>query len=304
MTSKQSQSKPTQPVVFAHENQDCVWARAGVVKSMRCINAFDCLGCAFDKKVLDNFQAAEQEAGRPLRAPHEVRRRLLGPLRKCRHTLTGRLANKMCSRDYNCARCPYDQMLSDTDELKPYASPPLDSVAGFWLGRDHYYHYGHCWARVEYGGRVRVGLDDFALRLLGPQDEISLPRPGHRLEQSRPHAVLRRQGRAAEALSPVDGVVVAVNHGLAGRAQEANREPYGSGWLMVIQPTRLRTSLKNLLFGDESEAWLDDEAGRLSALVAGETGQALAATGGEAVGDIFGTVPGLDWDRLVEEFLT
>jgi hypothetical protein len=72
---------------------------------------------------------------------------------------------------------------------------------------------------------------------------------------------------------------------------------------MVLQPTNLRKSLKNLLFGTESLAWMDDEANRLAAMLGEETDYQLAATGGEAIGDIFGAVPNIGWDRLVNEFL-
>ena len=72
---------------------------------------------------------------------------------------------------------------------------------------------------------------------------------------------------------------------------------------MLVQPAGLRKSLKNLFFGSESLAWIDDEATRLNALVSEETEYKMAATGGTAVNDIYGNVPGLDWDRLVTTFL-
>ncbi len=47
---------------------------------------------------------------------------------------------------------------------------------------DYYYHQGHSWARIEHGGFVRLGLDDFAWRLLGRPTEISLPTIGAKLK--------------------------------------------------------------------------------------------------------------------------
>ena len=72
---------------------------------------------------------------------------------------------------------------------------------------------------------------------------------------------------------------------------------------MVIQPNNLRRNLKNLLFGSESTAWMDDEASRLTTMLSEATGYRLAATGGEMVRDIYGAVPGIDWSLLVQEFL-
>ena len=72
---------------------------------------------------------------------------------------------------------------------------------------------------------------------------------------------------------------------------------------MVVQPADLRKNLKNLFYGTESLAWIDDEATRLNTLLSEETGYSMAATGGEAVRDIYGAVPNVGWDRLVNSFL-
>jgi glycine cleavage system H lipoate-binding protein len=221
--------------------------------------------------------------------------------------LSGRISYGLCSQGYNCLKCPFDQMIEDTSYLPNLKPPVVDATSGFKVARDHYYHYGHTWARVEYGGRVRVGVDDFALRLLGPQDEIEIPKLGASVGQNRPQAVLKRNGKEAPTLSPVDGKVIAVNYKVQNKSATVNEDPYGEGWLMVIQPSSLRNNLKNLFFGPESLAWIDDEFSRLQGClgeVYGEESQyKMAATGGEAVTDIYGEIPEVGWDRLVAEFL-
>lgn len=291
------------PQVFGIANDLCVWSRAGVVKSIKCVNAFDCLSCSIDHKIQADFQAREQQHGNIRPDPRPVRLRMMINQRKCRHMLSGRVTYKLCGHSYDCVRCPYDQMLEDTAEIPRLNDPTYDPVSGFNVARDYYYHHGHTWARVEYGGRIRVGIDDFASRMLGPQDEIKLPKLGDTLDQNRPQATLRRDDHEADALSPVDGKVLAVNSKVTSRAGIANQSPYADGWLMVLQPTNLRKNLKNLLFGIESLAWMDDEAARLSALLSDETDYQLAATGGEAINDIYSAVPTIGWDRLVKEFL-
>ena len=94
-----------------------------------------------------------------------------------------------------------------------------------------------------------------------------------------------------------------MNSKVTAQADIANRSPYAEGWLMVVQPDNLRKNLKNLLFGTESLAWMDDESTRLTAMLSDETEYQLAATGGEAITDIFGAVPDIGWDRLVKAFL-
>lgn len=300
---EKKRKKSGRPNVFGLSNEQCVWAKAGVVKAMKCINAFDCLGCAFDQKVQADFEAKDTRAGKAQGAYRNPRMSLLESQGKCRHMLSGRVDYKMCAHNYNCVKCPYDQMIEDGAMMPTLTSPQCDHASGFSVARDHYYHIGHTWARVEYGGRVRVGIDDFAMRLLGPQDKIKLPRLGTAVEQNRPQATLVRGTNEAETKSPLDGTVIAVNPKIVGNAERANASPYAEGWLMVIEPKNLRKSLKNLLYGVESLAWTDDEAGRLTTLLDEEGGFRMAATGGEAVNDIYGAVPEIGWDRLVDTFL-
>jgi len=300
---KQEKRRSGKPFVYGMADDQCVWSRAGIVKSIKCINAFDCLGCSFDQKVQAKFEAKQAEAGEAIKDYLTPRKRMFGNQIKCRHMLSGRVSYKLCAHNYNCVMCPYDQMIEDTGYMPNVKPPVCEQASGFDVPRDHYFHYGHTWARVEYGGRVRVGLDDFALRMLGPQDEIELPSLGSKCSQGQDQTILKRDNNEAAALCPVDGQVVAVNHNVTKHAQTANDSPYYGGWFMVIQPTGLRKNLKNLFFGTESLAWIDDEAARLSEVISEETGYQMAATGGNVIKDIYGTVPNVSWNRLVEEFL-
>jgi glycine cleavage system H lipoate-binding protein len=295
--------KTARPQVFGIANDQCVWSRAGVVKAMKCINAFDCLSCSVDQKIQADFESRTYQQGSAHPDPRPARLRMLMDQSKCRHMLSGRVTYKLCGHGYDCVKCPYDQMLEDTAHIPALNEPAYDPASGFNVAREYYYHHGHTWARVEYGGRIRVGVDDFAMRMLGPQDEIKLPKLGDTLDQNRPQATLRRSGNEADALSPVDGKVVAVNSKITAQAEIANQSPYNQGWLMVLQPSNMRKNLKNLLFGVESLAWMDDEAAKLATLLSEETDYQLAATGGEAIGDIFGAVPQVGWNRLVKTFL-
>ncbi len=302
MKTKLSEKK-IHPLVFGVSSEECVWSRAGLTKPMKCINAFDCLGCAFDQKIQSKFES-QRQAGLTRQTDHRpMRLRMLLNQRKCRHMLSGRVDYKMCAHGYDCVRCPYDQMIDDSGYLPNLKDPNCEKIAGFKLAQNHYYHFGHTWARVEYGGRVRIGLDDFASRLLGPQDHIKLPQLGEDIRQGSQLAKLSREQNIAEVLSPVTGKVVAVNFKLKTHADTANKKPYSQGWFMLVHPHELRKSLKNLFFGDESLAWFDDEATRLNTLVSEQTGYQMAATGGEAINDIYGSVPGLNWQQIVSTFL-
>jgi len=299
-----SASRPRRPVIYDMTSDQCVWSQAGVTPPRKCHRAFDCMGCEVDAKVQERIAQgiALHKDGRAESWRQGLGRRPIED-RKCRHMLTGQVALKYCANNFDCARCEYDQMLEDTQLSLEAAAPPAEIVAGFALPDQHYFHRGHTWARVEYGGRVRVGMDDFALRLLGPPDHFDLPPLGQPIGPDDVTIRLRRDDHQAPVRSPLRGLVVAVNPRVQQDAAVANRAPFGNGWLLVVEPTHLRRDLRGLLYGPETHAWLEDEATSLTAHIAGEADYALAATGGRMVDDIYGTVEGLDWEALVGRYL-
>ncbi len=307
MTRQPEDKKTLRPVVFGLSQDLCIWATAGLVKPVKCMNAFDCLSCPLDQKI-----QRDREQGRLSVAsdkPYawsldlETWGRLSPEEKKCRHMISGRVPFKLCSRGFDCATCPFDEQLLDPFLDQGEGRIQSRQVAGFALAADHYFHRGHAWARVEYGGRVRVGLDDFALRLVGAVDSFELPELGDTITQTEPCLTLTRGSNTARVLSPVHGVVIARNHQVLSEPDRAKQSPYGLGWLLVVQPSQLKTSLKNLLFGLESDRWIEDEAGRLRTMLTEGADYQLAATGAQIVDDVFGAAPQIGWDRLVREFL-
>jgi glycine cleavage system H lipoate-binding protein len=238
-----------------------------------------------------DWRAAE---ARELRDPFQM---------KCRHMLSGRVSYKYCINEYDCDRCAYNQLIEDEVLAEQLSRSRQTVLSGFALAANYYYHIGHAWVRVEYGGRVRVGLDDFASRLFGPFERVELPHMGSALRQGEPGFGLVRGERRAECLSPVEGVVVALNPAASDSAASLTAAPYDEGWLMVIEPVRLLSGLRNLFFEGESHAWLEDEASTLTGMIAEDTGMRLAATGGRALPDIYGRMPELGWNRLAKTFL-
>jgi glycine cleavage system H lipoate-binding protein len=308
MARQTQASKSKTPVVFNMTNQECLWSKAGVTAPRPCHNAFDCISCSFDKamqrrKSMGWLAAGLDEPGGDYWT-RENWARLPADERYCRHMLTGRVPFKLCINAYNCGKCAYDQMLDDELLAAPAGDTHLTAAAGFLLPEDYYFHTGHTWARVEYGGRVRVGLDDFAARLFGPVDEFRLPQLGMAARGGGLEFGFSRQGRQARAASPVEGVVVARNPNVLNRAATVNEHPYDDGWLVLLEPTRMQRDLKGLLTGEQSVHWMEREAQRLSDVITTDTGQRLAATGGQVVPDVFGSVPGLNWNELVNKFLT
>jgi glycine cleavage system H lipoate-binding protein len=180
--------------------------------------------------------------------------------------------------------------------------PQVMEVFGFKVPpSDYFLHPGHAWAVLEDTGQVRVGLDDFSQKILGPADELKLPAVGTVYYQDHLCLSLVRQGNKASFEAPVDGVIAAVNPKVRQNPGLIHDDPYGDGWLLLVNPTNLRSNLNHLFAGEARAAWIDQESHRLLHLMESKAGVTLP-TGGAVVDDVFGHFPQLGWRPLVQEF--
>jgi hypothetical protein len=116
--------------------------KAGVVNFKTCENAFDCTSCDFDKGIGGKSAQKTTASGswrEVMRQPHLQK--------ECRHMLTGCVIFKLCSHNYACKDCAYDQILFEYDQLlceedlalPPHYAAQVNKVAGFMapmLGND------------------------------------------------------------------------------------------------------------------------------------------------------------------------
>ena len=300
------QSSPKKRVAgFQVLEDECIWMKAGVVNFRLCDNAFDCYNCPFDKgmkKAMGTETSAKNKAEQPGWVEY-LQKNYHGASRPCRHSLTGRTsAPKICTLNYECYHCPYDQMLDDFDFAGLTDPPDYKMVSGFRMANGYYYHMGHSWARFEHGGRVRVGFDDFMMKLFGAVRELDLPPLGAKVKQDDVGWAFSRDEHEAAVLSPVTGTVLATNHRVQDHPEITNHDPYQEGWLFIVEPDMPKRNLKRLYFEKESFQWIDQESQKLMALMGPEY-EGLAATGGEAVNDFYRQFPELGWGRLAQTFL-
>lgn len=98
------------------------------------------------------------------------------------------------------------------------------------------YTSDHEWARSE-DGKIRVGITDFAQDALGDVVFVELPSPGAVLEKGGPLGEIESTKSVSQVYAPVSGTVVEANAELADSPERVNEEPYGAGWLVVIDPS-------------------------------------------------------------------
>jgi glycine cleavage system H protein len=171
----------------------------------------------------------------------------------------------------------------------------------FSLPTDRLFHKGHAWAQTTASGLVTVGLTDFAAKMLGPSMRMALPQPGSRVSQGDRAWQFTADGRTVDMLSPVDGTVVEVNPDIARRPEALLDDPYGTGWLFRVQPSRLRANLTNLLSGKVARQWMEQVSENLRLRLAPSLG-ALAQDGGAPVAGMARSIDPEHWDQLARTF--
>ena len=97
------------------------------------------------------------------------------------------------------------------------------------------YSPDHEWVRVE-DGRVRAGITDYAQDALGDVVFVDLPEVGAQVERGVTCSEVESTKSVSEIYAPVGGTIVEVNAELADNPQRLNEDPYGDGWMFVIEP--------------------------------------------------------------------
>ncbi len=184
-------------------------------------------------------------------------------------------------------------------DAAPRVVPAL--VAGFQVPENVRYHVGHTWALSESPDRVRVGMDDFASKLVGKIESIALPQRGRWVRQGQKIWTIFRDGKSVDMVSPIEGTVTDINEAVIKDPELARKDPYGEGWLLTVQAPDSKLNFRNLLGGALARWWTEESALRLQKRMPMALG-ALAQDGGVAVDDLTAHMPNEDWATLTKEF--
>ena len=275
----------------------CIWMQAGVVRKKECQRDYQCLVCPYDRALR---RAADE--GR-LEHWKDRLRELPSTKRPCVHSMKGEMEFKTCPEDYHCFKCGFDHYFEALYRVSATINPvDFLEVKGFSFPHGDYLQQGHTWIKLEEDATVRIGLDDFILRVLGPLDRIEAPLSGETLTRDNPQIALLRGDSGALALSPVSGVVTEINPLLRESGLDPSMGPYTWGWIVRVRCDSLRQELGSAMLGEEAAQFLESEAAALFSRIEDCQGP-LAADGGELAQDLCGNLPELDWKELARAFL-
>jgi len=178
-------------------------------------------------------------------------------------------------------------------------APNLD---GFFLPEDRSLHPLHVWVKTLSGSRVRVGMDDFMQKLMGPVDHVLLPSPGERFSQGAAMVTLRRGTRSLSLAAPLSGTVRETNGAVSSDPRLVNRDPYGEGWILILEPDRLARELRSLLDAGSSAEWMGREVDRLRGALTSPSAARVLQDGGAFVDGLHAAVDDEKWQVVKSMF--
>lgn len=96
------------------------------------------------------------------------------------------------------------------------------------------YSKEHEWVRVE-GDRAVIGITDYAQDALGDVVYVQVPGVGLAVIAKASIGEIESTKSVSEIYSPVTGTVIEVNSDLENAPEGVNSDPYGAGWICVIE---------------------------------------------------------------------
>ena len=262
-----------------------------------------------------------------------------GDDRRCVWMSAGLVAWKLCDRDFDCERCPFDRAMRggeagpspEPEEPRPAAgaaaSAPAATPRRGFANRfpdDRRYHPAHTWVVRTAGGRARIGLDAFAARLAGEAGAVIVPAAGSPLRQGEVACWLTA-GRAGAGpipvRSPVSGTVRRRNPRVGEDPSLVAASPYDEGWLLEVDLAadgqgrggagrdRVRAEDRRLLAAEEARERSERQLAELLAEASSALGEAGAGVGptlpdgGEPLADLGAVLGAERYRRLVLRYL-
>lgn len=134
----------------------------------------------------------------------------------------------------------------------------MADIKGYSMPDELYYHKDHSWARVD-GSKVTVGMNDFFQKEAGDIVFVDLPDEEDEVSQGETCGKIQSRKWIGKLVAPVSGEIVEINEDLEDDTSLINSDPYGKGWILVIEASDLEPELENLMQGAALVGFIEEE---------------------------------------------
>jgi len=132
----------------------------------------------------------------------------------------------------------------------------------FLLPKGYFISKAHTWVELTFAGEARIGVDDFAQKVIGSIERIEVAPLGSEIKRGDTLLKVRNGNRMLSIPSPITGKVLTVNDSLLASPNRLHQDPYLAGWVAVVAPKNISSELHFLAIADEAAKWLRKEVTR------------------------------------------
>lgn len=119
------------------------------------------------------------------------------------------------------------------------------------------YHKDHTWVKVS-GKKAIIGITDYAQESLGDIVYIDLPEVDTELEANTEFGEIESTKTTSPLIAPISGRIIEVNEELSESPEIINDDPYGKGWIAVIEIAD-KSELDDLMDSSEYAKYVEEE---------------------------------------------
>jgi len=165
----------------------------------------------------------------------------------------------------------------------------------------------HTWVKPDPAGGLAMGADALIVRAVGAVRRIVLPKVGDQVTAGQPLFTLEHNGCSITIPSALTGRVMAINNHLVDQPELLSSDPYGSGWVCHLSPTRADEPPK-LRFGEQAAIWIENEFKHFQEFIFGQLPPDLALgvtsqDGGIPAAGCLTELGPLSWSAFETKFL-
>jgi glycine cleavage system H protein len=212
---------------------------------------------------------------------------------RCIWMTAGVISFKLCPYDFDCEHCDFDKAMRthigsqkikarvkkqrSNTEVRSKKNPPLrpDSKRSFLfftfsaneLDKGFYLHPAHLWARQMEDGNWKVGIDNLLAYILPPPAKFEFYDLSSEVFQDQTLGKIITEGGPVFLTAPLSGKLIQTNPKLAQHPELVLNDPYGQGWLAILNWSRNHKELEKLHAQGAGRRFLEEEAQHLKFLL-------------------------------------
>ncbi len=160
-----------------------------------------------------------------------------------------------------------ERQMKPTVRLLSPSTKESDSKREFNVPAGIFVSQNHTWVNIEMNGVARVGIDDFARKLISDIDGVDLPKPNKEIKKGEQLFAVKHNAHAINFASPLSGKITLVNAEHTEHPEWIGSKPFELSWMCCIEPSNLAEELHSLKIGADTLNWYRKEIDKYGEIV-------------------------------------